>query len=238
LNDEAARRQTLVRVLVSTLATTAVVTLCSYLLPERHQATGVGLSFLVATYLLVLRRDDGERVRHHGLALGGLLESEPLDMRRMLRDFAQALAWALAVSALVFPAFWLGYRFWHTPGDGFSPPPLLDTGDAVLGEVMVIALPEEAFYRGYLLTALDDLWPPKRRVLGASVGLGLLVSSAVFALGHLLTEFNPNRLAVFFPALVFGWLRARTSGIGAPLLFHAFCNLFASYLARGYGFAS
>ncbi len=100
----------------------------------------------------------------------------------------------------------------------------------------MIALPEEAFYRGYLLTALDDIWPPARRLLGARVGLGLVVSSAVFALGHLLTEFNPSRLAVFFPALVFGWLRARTGGVGAAILFHAFCNLFASYLARGYGF--
>ena len=55
------------------------------------------------------------------------------------------------------------------------------------------------------------------------------------AIGHLLTEVNPNRLAVFFPALVFGWLRSRTRGIGAGVVFHALCNLYASYLARSYG---
>jgi hypothetical protein len=43
------------------------------------------------------------------------------------------------------------------------------------------------------------------------------------------------RLAVFFPALVFGWLRARTGGIGAGVIYHAACNLFASYLGESYG---
>jgi membrane protease YdiL (CAAX protease family) len=40
---------------------------------------------------------------------------------------------------------------------------------------------------------------------------------------------------VFFPALVFGWMRARTGGIGAAVLFHALCNIFSATLARGYG---
>jgi membrane protease YdiL (CAAX protease family) len=65
-----------------------------------------------------------------------------------------------------------------------------------------------------------------------------VVTSAVFALGHLATELNPNRLAVFFPALLFGWLRSRTRGVGASITLHALCNLFASYLARSYGFGS
>jgi len=64
-----------------------------------------------------------------------------------------------------------------------------------------------------------------------------LVASALFAAGHLCTEFNAGRLAVFFPALVFGWIRARTRGVGAGLVFHALCNLFASYLGQSYGFA-
>jgi membrane protease YdiL (CAAX protease family) len=40
---------------------------------------------------------------------------------------------------------------------------------------------------------------------------------------------------VFFPSLLFGWLRARTGGIGAGTAYHASCNLFASLLGRGYG---
>ena len=35
-----------------------------------------------------------------------------------------------------------------------------------------------------------------------------------FALGHVATEVHPNRLAVFFPSLLFGYLRTRRGGIG------------------------
>ncbi len=36
-------------------------------------------------------------------------------------------------------------------------------------------------------------------------------------IGHFLTIHAPERLAVFFPSLVFGFLRSRTKGIGAGL---------------------
>ena len=61
--------------------------------------------------------------------------------------------------------------------------------------------------------------------------------TTIFALGHVATVHLATRLAVFFPALLFGWLRARTGGVGASVALHALCNLFAAYLARSYGFA-
>jgi membrane protease YdiL (CAAX protease family) len=222
--------------LLVAIVTTIVVTALSYLLPETYAATGVGLGFLVATYLVVLRGSDTQTVRHYGLSLGGLLEPEPLDPLRMLKDSAKALGWALLLCAIFFPPFWLGYVYWWKPKLPFVSAPLPSLSDDVLGQLLVIALPEEAFYRGYLQRAFDDVWPPKRRILGAQLGLGILVASALFALGHLLTEVKPDRLAVFFPALVFGWLRARTGSIGAAVAFHAACNLFASWLAASYGF--
>jgi membrane protease YdiL (CAAX protease family) len=98
----------------------------------------------------------------------------------------------------------------------------------------VIALPEEAFFRGYLQTSLERELEPKINVLGARIGWGVVITSAVFAIGHLLTELNPARLAVFFPSLVFGYLRSKTRGIGSSVLFHAMCNLFSAYLLRSY----
>ena len=47
---------------------------------------------------------------------------------------------------------------------------------------------------------------------------------------------DPARLAVFFPSLLFGWMRSRTRGIGAGVAFHAMCNIFSETLMRGYGF--
>jgi membrane protease YdiL (CAAX protease family) len=187
------------------------------------------------TYALVLRHDSAV-VRRHGLSLGGLLEAEPLDARRLATDAARALAWALGCALCVFPLFWAGWVLWWKPPASFSPAPLRPLFDDALGQLFVIALPEEAFYRGYLQSALDDAFRTRLRLFGANVGPSLFVTSALFALGHLATEFNPGRLAVFFPALLFGFLRARTGGIGASVALHAFSNLFASYLARSYGF--
>jgi membrane protease YdiL (CAAX protease family) len=109
--------------------------------------------------------------------------------------------------------------------------------DEVSGQLFVIALPEEAFFRGYLQTRLDERWRPRWRVLGASLGPGWLISAAIFAVGHVLTTPSPGRLAVFFPALVFGWLRARTRGVGAGVAYHAACNVFSAALSRGFGLA-
>lgn len=216
-------------------AATLLVAGLSYGLPDSAAATGVGLGFLTVTWLVALRRDVPGDSAHFGLSLGGLLDPVPLDPRRMARDSLVALGWALGVAAVLFPPFWLGWVLWWKPPHGFAPAPFPALGDEVLGQLLVIALPEEAFYRGYLQTALDDAWAARRRILGADLGPGLLVTSAIFALGHLATEVNPNRLAVFFPALVFGWLRIRTRGIGAPLVLHAMSNLFATWLVRSYG---
>lgn len=221
------------RTVLTVLGTTAVVTAVSWLVPS-FAATGVGLVFLAATWLTVLRHDE-RTIRRHGLSLGGLLEPTPLDGRRIGRDLALALGLAALFALVIFPPFWFGYVTYWGPKGTFVFRAPDSVADEVLGQLLVTALPEEAFFRGYLQTTLDAVWAPRWRILGADVGPGLVVSAAIFALGHVLTVPNPARLAVFFPALLFGWLRARTGGIGSSVAFHAACNLFSATLARGYG---
>lgn len=233
--SNAPRSRLWLRPLAVALATTALVTALSYGMPDAYAATAVGLGFLAATYAVALRRSHPLPPEHYGLGLGGLLDPEPLSPSRIAKESARALGWALGLALAIFPLFWIGYVWWWKPRHTFVPGALPAIGDDVLGQLLVIALPEEAFYRGYLQTALDDAWKPRWKILGAELGWGVLVSSALFALGHFATEVHPNRLAVFFPALVFGWLRARTKGVGAGIVFHALCNLFAAYLARSYG---
>jgi membrane protease YdiL (CAAX protease family) len=103
-----------------------------------------------------------------------------------------------------------------------------------LVQVAVIAVPEELFFRGYLLVRFEERWPSHRTLFGAPVGLPLLLTAAFFALGHLLVDFDPQRLAVFVPGLVFGWMRARTGSIAAGVLFHALCNLFSDVLHESF----
>lgn len=222
------------RPLVVALAVTALVTTASHLLPGEAANLAVAGGFLGATWWLVLRHDTAV-VRAHGLSLGGLLEPEPLEARRLARAALVALGLAVALAALCFPPFALGYAKLWAPGRAFVARLPADWLDRVSGQLLVVALPEEAFFRGYLQSALDARWPRRWKVLGAELGPGWLVSAVIFAVGHLLTVPQPGRLAVFFPALVFGWLRARTAGIGAGVAFHAACNLFSSALALGFG---
>ncbi|WP_437754405.1 myxosortase MrtC [Sorangium sp. So ce1389] len=234
LGSERARpaEPTAPRALLAAAITTAAVTAVSYAAPKSYAGTLVGLTFLAATFWLVLRYDE-TTIRAHGLSLGGILEPVPLSAARLAGAALRAVAWAALVAAIVFPPFWLGYRlYWGVTSPFVLRPP---SADEVAAQLLVIALPEEAFFRGYLQSALDRVFPPRVRVLGATLGPAWLISAAIFALGHVLTILHPARLAVFFPALLFGWLRARTGGIGAPLLFHAACNLFSLTLATGYG---
>ncbi len=214
---------------------TIVVTVLSYVVPDDCAATAVGAAFVFAVIALVLRYDS-EAIRHYGLALGGLLEPTPIDVRRAGGDALRALAWALGIVAVIVPPFVIGFRIYRHISVPFRFVAPASIADELFGQALVIALPEEAFYRGYLMTALDDRWGTPWTIAKAKLGWGWIVSSAVFALGHTLTITNVERLAVFFPALLFGWLRARTRGVGASAMVHVLCNVLASTVERGYGF--
>jgi len=60
-----------------------------------------------------------------------------------------------------------------------------------------------------------------------------LGDDALFAAGHLSTELNAGRLAVFFPGVVFGWLPlAHPGASGAGLVFHALVTSLLRISAR------
>jgi len=101
---------------------------------------------------------------------------------------------------------------------------------AVAVEVFAIALPEEVFHRGYLMSALSERWAPKRRVFGVPFGLAAVLASLMFAVGHLVGMAQVARLATFFPSLVFSWLWRGSGSLWAPALFHAGSNLMMAVL--------
>jgi CAAX protease family protein len=73
-------------------------------------------------------------------------------------------------------------------------------------------------------------------VLGTSVGIALPAGATLFALHHFVISPIPQVLLVFFPALLFGWLRETTGSLPAPGLFHAACNVFAVLLTKASAF--
>ncbi len=195
------------------------------------------LFLLVPTELLVRRRESFEA---HGLCH---------------RPLGRGLLLFAAAAAVVFPLFGVGFYVYYrqvcAAGEAGAALPeqirnlclrfeprwqrvrLRASSDLwmqALTQLLVVALPEEYFFRGYMQTRLGRVWPPRRRVLGAPAGRALLASAALFALGHLLVDFNPLRLSVFFPGLAFGWMRELGGSILAPVLFHTASNLVSKIL--------
>jgi len=227
------------------VVTSAVATGANYAVPEQHSGEVVGLVFLVAAVLLALPRDSRVPASHYGLSLGGILDPEPLSLPRISREAIRAALVATLVALVVLPPFWLGYVFWFSPQGSFDWQRALENavqGGGIVGwlnlilvHLLVVALPEEAFFRGYLQTALIDrlgkVQPRLRRV-----GFAIVLSSVLFALGHLATTPVIGRLAVFFPSLLFGLLRDKTGSVGASIVLHAQCNVFSALLNSGYTF--
>lgn len=209
----------------------------------------VGATFLLAAVRLARRRPGG--MQQMGIALGGLLEPPDADDPRPpgplgLYDLARALraalpsgaretAIALAVAAVVFPPFVLGYVYWHQPAHPFVFRLPADFAELAATHLLVIALPEEVFFRGYVQTRLGDRFTSRPRWLGGLVDpRALVLSAALFAAIHFVSIRDPERLAVFFPGLLFGLLRAWRGGVGAAILLHALSNLLAELLQRGF----
>jgi membrane protease YdiL (CAAX protease family) len=206
----------------------------------------VGTVFLLLP-IVVLQRQ-GEDFGRFGIALGGLLGSAPrrpglfglcadlctLTWKHRAR-IAGDVGFAIAVGCLVFPPFVLAFQLWWHPSRAFSFVAPEGFWGVALAQLVVVGLPEEFFYRGYVQTRLHEVFPRTIRVLGADVSpLALLGTSALFALGHFLVDLDPGRLAVFFPSFLFGWIRQRRGTIGASAVFHALCNLVADVLVIGY----
>ncbi len=114
-------------------------------------------------------------------------------------------------------------------------------GQMAAGQLFVIGFPEEFFFRGFLQTHLNRAFREPIRIkgwklsfFGVDLGWGLFLTSALFALGHIFIEGGPQRLAVFFPSLLFGWLRDKTGTIASSSIVHAICNITIFTLEGGY----
>jgi membrane protease YdiL (CAAX protease family) len=234
-----------------TTAATAVITRLPAVLPgiEGYVHLLVGALFLMTAVKLAQREPNG--MERHGIDLSGVLTPPDADDERPagplgLYDLARALKTgipaalkesgvALGIALVVFPAFALGFYFWHGPEHPLQYNPPDDFVSFALTQLLVVALPEEALFRGYMQTRLHDKWPAQREIFGVKIDLRvLLLQAALFAILHYASITNPARLAVFFPALLFGVLRAWRGGIGAAMLFHAMSNVLAELLERGW----
>jgi membrane protease YdiL (CAAX protease family) len=224
---------------------------------RRRVAVEIAASFALASAVAAaLYRVDLVRNYYSAIVAGLLLYIPAWVLRRhaladyglTLRPAGRSLLAFGAMSLLVFPVFTEGYVLWQgfacshrtfaalAPGPCYTAPmwsrfhPRLpaDAIEFILGHLVVVALPEEFFFRGFVQGRLAEVWS-SRKILGAPVG-PVVLASALFALCHLVMQANPATLFVFFPGLLFGWLRARTGSLFAGTLFHAACNIYIETL--------
>ena len=188
----------------------------------------VAAAFLFVPQLVLKGRGDLE-------AYG--LRTEPLKLGLFLAGL---------LIGVVLPLFVVGFYVWNrwacvhlpaiVPGSCWHlqhPQLVLPPGLAMLAlaQLVVVALPEELFFRGYLMGRLEDALPPTRTLLGAPVGWALVLQAVLFGLGHVIVSFDPLAFTRAFPGLLFGWLFARTRSVLAGTLFHAACNVLVEVLA-------
>ncbi len=204
----------------------------------------------VAAFLFIALPDArlrarGEAWADYGVPLHGLADA------RTWRAVGRGALAALAVAAIVFPAVAAGFwayaellpRLPEALARALAPYGGVPSFDPrlpdrflllALVQLLVVALPEEMFYRGWMQTAWARGAPGRGvAVLGARLGAGFLWTQLLFAAGHLVV-LQPWRLGTFFPGLLFGWLRERTGGVAAPVVAHAVSNLFLATLEASF----
>ncbi|WP_156864972.1 myxosortase MrtC [Pajaroellobacter abortibovis] len=229
------RNPILMEVVMTVSAVTALSALMIHWLPASHATLAVAILFLAATWWHVWRKED-EVVRQAGLQVGGMALSAPLEMWSLGAALFRSIVWALGWMLVIAGPFMIGWRVWWRVENTFvfSAPPL-ECAELLASQLILVAFPEEAFYRGYVQSRLEQVWSPCWSVGCAKVGPSIWVTSVMFAVAHVVAIPFPERLAVFFPSLLFGWLRARLGGIGAAVWLHAACNCYSDMLGRGYG---
>ncbi len=88
-------------------------------------------------------------------------------------------------------------------------------GGFLLRQALFAAIPEEVFFRGYLHDAFEERgWEP------------VVLTSALFAAGHLAIDASAYRAMTFFPALLFGWGRKKSGNVYVPIVLHVAFNSF------------
>lgn len=151
--------------------------------------------------------------------------------------FLKGFVFFVAAAAIIFPLYLLGAHFWMkviADKQVFRFIILPDLWKVVVFQLFLIALPEEFFFRGYMQGAFNLVFRRRWNILGARMGLAWPLTALVFALSHSVVHYAWWHFSIFFPALLFGWLRERTGSITAPILFHAVSNIISDWAIRCY----
>jgi len=162
----------------------------------------------------------------------------PIDfLDRDLKSVFRSIVVFLAAAIVIFPLFLLLAHLWQVVvmgKQGFRPAAFPNFLNITFYQLLLVSLPEEFYFRGYFQSTIDKVFLGRKRFLGVDIGMGWIVTAAVFAVAHTIVVYQWWHFSIFFPALLFGYLRARTGSVTAPILFHAASNVLMDWFARSY----
>lgn len=101
-----------------------------------------------------------------------------------------------------------------------------------LSMLLLVALPEEWFFRAYLMTRIHLFFKDIAFKDIHSAWAANITSSTLFALMHTPTQ-GLFGLSVFLPSLVFGWVYQKSNNLIIVILLHSISNLvFLLYIKK------
>jgi membrane protease YdiL (CAAX protease family) len=153
-----------------------------------------------------------------------LMLAIPFILKNDMRDLRwdpRGVLWGIAVTIvilLIYIAVLAGYGLYAGKSLTFNKL----SYSFVLIQLLLVALPEEVFFRGYL-----------QQKLGNTVK-GVIAVSLLFALAHFVTlclggghglSVCSQAVLTFFPSLVMGYLYMSTGTLWASIIFHFLANI-------------
>jgi membrane protease YdiL (CAAX protease family) len=146
-----------------------------------------------------------------------ILKTDMSDLRWDMKGAVTGIAVSILI-LIIYVAVLAGYGFYSGRSLTFS----RLSYSFILMQLLLVALPEEVFFRGYL-----------QHEFGNTVK-GIVAVSLLFALGHFVTlclggdhglPVCSQAILTFFPSLVMGYLYMATGTLWASIIFHFLANL-------------
>ncbi len=153
-----------------------------------------------------------------------------LGKKGMLSGMVKAIAMVVIIFPLYSTGFYFYMKWFYHLAMTLSFMHTLPILRFAFYDLLMVAIPEEVFYRGYLQSELKQYDRKKIHIAGIEIGVSFVIVNILFALGHLIVIQDIVRLAVFFPGLVFSWLKEKDDNISGSVTFHWLSNVLSFLL--------
>ena len=156
---------------------------------------------------------------------------------RDVKGYLKSFLVFIITSLIVFPVFMVAAHFWvkivYSAGN-VRFPQVPDLVNIVAYQLLMVALPEEFYFRGYMQSVMNQFFVRRWKIFGVKLGWAWILTAFIFAIAHSVIVLRWWHFAIFFPALLFGYLRERTGSVTAPILFHALSNIVMTLISSMY----